>query len=215
MDYRRIIFPVSITAFIVNFIMIASLRWDYISYWFYIDILLAIMPVILFFSFIKLKKNLYLFILWFILFVSSFVSFWFLKKELGIFEFNFTSLVPLIASLIMLYYAIVCFLLGNEIISEKNDVLGFYTRVNKKYKKELFYPSNRLCSIMYFVCFILEVLMIFFLGVAYKYFATIALLVMPFIITYVNEKYLFEKIKKDISSNSNWRLFLFFISFLF
>ena len=203
MDYRRIIFQFSITAFIVNFIMITLLRWDYISYWFYIDILLAIMPVILLFSFIKLKKNLYLFILWCILFVSSFVSFWFLKKELGIFEFNFTSLVPLIASLIMLYYAIVCFLLGNEIISEKNDVLGFYTRVNKKYKKELFYPSNRLCSIMYFVCFILEVLMIFFLGVAYKYFATIALLVMPFIITYVNEKYLFEKIKKDISSNSN------------
>ena len=203
MDYRRIIFPVSITAFIVNFIMIASLRWDYISYWFYIDILLAIMPVILFFSFIKLKKNLYLFILWFILFVSSFVLFWFLKKELGIFEFNSTSFVPLIASLIMLYYAVVSFLIGNEVISKKNDVLGFNTKMNKEYKKELFYASNRLFSITCFVFFVLEVLMIFFLGVAYKYFGTVALLAIPFIITYNNEKYLFKKLKKDIGSSAN------------
>lgn len=196
MDYRRIIVPVSVTAFTVNFILFSLLKWEIINYWFYIELVLAIMPIVLLFSFIKLKKNSYLFILWLVLFLTTFGYFWFLKKELGIFEFSFASFAPIIATFIMLYYAIVCFLLSCNVISKKNNVLGYYTKMTKEYEKELFNISNRNLSIMYFVCVILEIIMIFYLDIAFKYFGTLLLLLTPYIVTYINEKYLYNKIKK-------------------
>ena len=68
--------------------------------------------------------------------------------------------------------------------------------MTKEYEKELFNISNRNLSIMYFVCVILEIIMVFYLDIAFKYFGTLLLLLTPYIITYTNEKYLYNKIKK-------------------
>lgn len=199
MNYRRIIFPISITAFIANFTLISYLKWEIVDAWFYLDVLLSFMPIILMLSFIKVKKNHYAFGFWLFLFAITFGAFWYLKNDLAITEFGFASFAPIAATLIMLYYSIICYLLSTNSIDKKNRLLGYFTKKTKEYPKELFLPSNKLLSIMYFSVVVLEIILIFFFGIAFKYFVTLALLVVPFVITYLNEKYLYEKIKKGSS----------------